>query len=311
MILDEGFAPRISVAVRGNLPSSAEVEACKQWLLKYAKKKRLPEGRRLNSDYLKHLVEDTFGQHVTNGAFIQAAIDLGFEYSTIDGPNAFFHIDLRLPEDEWKRVKPIGFSKWLFKQEDSLLAQDAKADPTWPRQAKRFIDFWRYLDRHYSRSEQDEDDLSEAWKTWTGKAPPRPAWINTSVVYNRECDFISYGDPYPVALEGSTYLYALVEIDEQYDLVHVRYVGQAISPSKRLNDLIKRPGSIDRVKWIDQMLHKDKYPQMAIFSSGVALSMANSLEKAAIYAFQECETRWDDELDDFPPLDDALLNIDK
>jgi len=58
-------------------------------------------------------------------------------------------------------------------------------------------------------------------------------------------------------------------------------------------------------------LSKDKYPQMAIFRSGVALSMANSLERAAIYAFQECETRWDDQLDGFPPLDDALLNIDK
>jgi len=60
-----------------------------------------------------------------------------------------------------------------------------------------------------------------------------------------------------------------------------------------------------------QMLQKNKYPQMAIFQTGVALSMADSLEKGAIYAFQSCETYWDDELDGFPPLDDALLNIDK
>jgi hypothetical protein len=50
---------------------------------------------------------------------------------------------------------------------------------------------------------------------------------------------------------------------------------------------------------------------MAIFHVNAALLMANALEKAAIYAFQECETRWDDNLDGFPPLDDALLNIDK
>jgi len=156
-----------------------------------------------------------------------------------------------------------------------------------------------------------EDELCDAWGKWKGKIAPRPDMTDTQVVYDRECDFISYGDSYPIANEGCTYLYALVETEDEYNLVRVRYVGQAVSPSKRLNEHIKRPGSIDRVKWIGQLLQKDRYPQMAIFQTGVALSMANSLEKAAIYAFQSCETRWDDRLNGFPPLDDALLNVDK
>jgi hypothetical protein len=146
---------------------------------------------------------------------------------------------------------------------------------------------------------------------WTGKMPPRPDLIETEVVYNQECDFISYGDRYPVAGEGGIYLYALVDINEEYNLIRVRYVGQTVSPSKRLTEHIKRPGSIDRVKWIGQMLYKDEYPQMAIIRGGVALSGADILEKAAIYAFQSCETRWNEKSDGFAPLDDALLNIDK
>lgn len=140
---------------------------------------------------------------------------------------------------------------------------------------------------------------------------PRPDLIDTDVVYDRKFDFISFGNPYPDAVQGFTYLYALVETEKQSNLLHVRYVGQAISPRKRLREHILRPGSFDRVKWMGQLLHGNQYPQMAIFYSNVDLPSANTLEKAAIYAFSECETRWDYSLDGFPPLDDALLNIDK
>jgi hypothetical protein len=311
IILEGGFGFRKYGVREKEAPAGTDVEDCKQWLLKFARKRRLPEGRCLSSFYLKHVVEKAVGHYVTNGAFIQAAIELGFKYSIILGPNAFFHIELKLPEDEWKRVKPQGFSKWLFDQDQLTLARDAKTDPTWPRRAKQFIDFWRYLNRNRCSNDRAEDDLSEAWARWTGQMAPRPDRIDTNTVYDRECDFISYGDHYPIAPEGSTYLYALVEIEDEHNLVRVKYVGQTVAPSKRLSEHIKSPGSIDRVKWIGQMLQQNKYPQMAIFQTGVALSMADSLEKGAIYAFQSCETYWDDELDGFPPLDDALLNIDK
>ncbi len=139
----------------------------------------------------------------------------------------------------------------------------------------------------------------------------RPDLIDTEVVYDRRCDFISLGDPYPDAFQGMTHLYALVETEKPHNYIRVRYVGQAISPRKRLREHILRPGSFDRVKWMGQLLQENLCPKMAIFYSNAALSMANALEKAAIYAFSECETRWEDGLDGFPPLDDALLNIDK
>jgi hypothetical protein len=304
------FGFRKSYSSGKDVPSPTQIEACKKWLLKYAKKKRLPRDMCLGSYHLKHVVEDAIGQYVTNGALIQAAIELGFQYSSIIGPNAYFHIELRLPEEEWKLIRPEGFTKWLFQQEHLELAHEAQRDRTWPRKARRFIDFWRYLDKNHGRGSSNEIGLSEAWERWSGQMAPRPDLINTDVVYDRECDFISLCDPYPDAVQGFTYLYALVETENQTNLIHVRYVGQTISPRKRLREHILRPGSFDRVKWIGQLLQANQYPQMAIFYSNVDLPSANALERAAIYAFSECETRWDFELNGFPPFDDALLNID-
>lgn len=307
VILRGGFGFRKYDVREEEAPDRTHVDDCKQWLMKHAKKKHLPKG--LNSYYLKHVVEEAIGHYVTNGAFIQAAIELGFKYSSIEGPNAFFHIELKLPEDEWMRVKPEGFSKWFFKQDELFLAQDAKADPNWPRRAKRFMDFWRYLNRSCGINEEDKDTLSEAWETWSGRTAPRPDSIDTDAVYDRECDFIKYGDPYPVAPSGYTYLYALVDNEDKFDRVRVRYVGQTTSPHKRLRDHVHRPGSIERVKWIGALLNDNKTLQMAVFST-VSLPLAKTLEKAAIYAFCECETRWDEQSNGFPPWDDALLNID-
>ena len=145
---------------------------------------------------------------------------------------------------------------------------------------------------------------------------PRPDLIDTGPVYNQECDFISYADPYPLAPNGCTYLYALLEKEivlvstTEIERVRVRYVGQTTSPAKRLRDHTHRPGSIERVKWIGGLLNNNVPLQMAIFDIADN-SMTSVLEKGAIYAFSKCETRWDDQLNGFPPFDDALLNIDK
>ena len=165
-------------------------------------------------------------------------------------------------------------------------------------------------------SDRTRDSLSEAWEQWTGKIAPRPDLIETDCVYDRECDFISYGKPYSRAPRDCTYLYALVETvverirDTPVEHIRVRYVGQTTSPAKRLRDHIHRPGSIDRVKWIGGLLNDNRSLEMAIFDT-VAKSLADALEKAAIYAFSECETRWDNQLGGFPSPDLALLNIDK
>src|SRR5713226_1791771 len=111
VILQDGFGFRKYGVDEKEAPARNEVDACKQWLLKYAKKRRLTEDTCLSSYYMKHVVERAVGHYVSNGAFIQAAVELGFEHSRVAGLNAAFHIELRLPEDEWKRVKPTGFSK--------------------------------------------------------------------------------------------------------------------------------------------------------------------------------------------------------
>lgn len=293
--------------------SQSEIELCKDWLLKFAKRKNRKRGEGVNSYYLKHVIEETISQYAPNGACIQAAIDLGYKYAVDDGPNAYFHMELLLPDEDWKRVRPRGFSKWLFKQE-AMFGLDAKYDPNWPRTATRFIDFWRYL-----KCDGDgwvSEAICNAWEKWTGRIAPRPDFIDTDPVYSCECDFISYGQPYPIAPPQSTYLYALIEdvVDQikeySFTRIRVRYVGQTTSPTKRLRDHVHRPGSIDRVKWIGGLLNTNQSLRMAVFDT-VAKSMADVLEKAAIYAFSESETRWDDELDGFPPLDEALLNVDK
>jgi hypothetical protein len=79
MISHEGLLSNTS-GVNHDMPSRIQVEACKQWLMKFAKKKHLPRGKRLNSYYLKHVVEDAIEQYVSNGAFIQAAVELGYKY---------------------------------------------------------------------------------------------------------------------------------------------------------------------------------------------------------------------------------------
>src|SRR6185503_7135161 len=130
-IVHEGFVPQITNPNEQHPPLPDQVKACQEWLLKYAKKKQKARGERLNSYYLKHLVEDSIGEYVSNGAFIQAALELGYQYERIDGPNAYLHLELMLPEDEWKRVRPTGFTRWLFRQKYLRLADDAKLDPNW------------------------------------------------------------------------------------------------------------------------------------------------------------------------------------
>jgi hypothetical protein len=73
-----------------------EVKLCKQWLLRKARKRKT-----INTNYssygLKHRVEDTYGKYVSNGAFIVAAMELGYEVkpTDFDSPNGNFNISIR------------------------------------------------------------------------------------------------------------------------------------------------------------------------------------------------------------------------
>ena len=284
---------------------SHEEFLCKEWLEKYAKSKRVNKIDCINSYGLKHKIENQIGQYVSNGACIQAADDLGFKYWIgEDSINANFYMQLLLPEDEWKRIRPSGFSGWLFKQTDYALSIDAKRDYDWPRKASTFMDFWQYL----KRWEHVLDEFCHLWERWIGSPAPRPDQIDTDAVYEEECDFINYGMEYPQAEDGFTYLYALVETDSRNSSLKVRYVGQTIKPAIRLRQHVLQPGTIEKVKWVGSLLNEGKYPKMAIFEK-VVISEAKQKEKAAIYAFSECETLWDKEINEFRPIEEALLNI--
>lgn len=72
-----------------------EVQICVEWLLAHdalERRKTINTGR--NSYSWKHVVERSKGQYVSNGAFICAALYLGYKIKRADNknPNAFFNI---------------------------------------------------------------------------------------------------------------------------------------------------------------------------------------------------------------------------
>lgn len=89
----------------GDPPSVEQVKICKRWINEFVnKRKTINEDR--SSYGLKHKVEmwaeDT--SYVSNGAFIKAAVDLGYKYRRIrDTPNAFFNMSF--PRRRTKQYK--------------------------------------------------------------------------------------------------------------------------------------------------------------------------------------------------------------
>ena len=291
VIASTGLIPRsASISNQNSLPANDEILICEKWLREYAKPcSKIME---CESSYaLKHRVEEWAKIYVSNGAFIKAAVNLGYRIKVIDnGPNAYFGIKLFTPDEKWKHVRPTGFSKWLFKRKDwDDLAGDAVFDETWPRRAKEFINFWDYL----NSSNVDEcvlDALCTAWEVYSGEKAPYPSpeiVADCERFYDLDedlCDQIIYGDKYPNAPDGTTYIYALFQEEKR----KVRYVGQTVNPSLKLRQHITSPGTIDKVKWIGELLNKDCYPRMVIMKC-VPISKASILKQAYIYAFEDFE----------------------
>jgi len=67
-----------------------EVRLCKDWIKKWITKRKTINEKK-GSYCLKHAVERNNSNYISNGAFIQAAIDLGYSYR-VSGPNAFFNM---------------------------------------------------------------------------------------------------------------------------------------------------------------------------------------------------------------------------
>ena len=298
MITGDGLIPNSELSSNRDRPLvHNEIETCEEWLTEYSK--TYSKIRNETSYSLKEKVEGWADTYVSNGAFIQAAHNLGYTIKVIDdGPNAYFGIKLLIPEEKWKYVRPIGFSKWLFKKKDeasviSHLAGDAIFDYTWPRKAEKFIDFLDYL-KSLNVSEGPINTLCTAWESYSGEKAPYP---NDEVIESCEVFYdtsngqiIDYGDEYPKAPDGTTYIYVLFE--EVNDSRKVKYVGKTDDPSTRLKAHTTCPGTIDKVKWVGGLLNNGRYPKMGIIKS-VPICEARILERTYMYAFEDFEKKID------------------
>lgn len=77
-------------AGEGCVPDRRQVEACKRWLERHVEPAKTVQ-QVFGSYRLKHVVEEWYrasgpGIYLSNGAFITAAIELGFEAVLRDGP---------------------------------------------------------------------------------------------------------------------------------------------------------------------------------------------------------------------------------
>lgn len=70
--------------------SDKEVQLCKEWIKKCITKRKTINKEK-GSYGLKHVVEKHYKTYISNGAFIKAAIDMGFNYKQ-NGLNAFFNM---------------------------------------------------------------------------------------------------------------------------------------------------------------------------------------------------------------------------
>lgn len=294
VITEAGLRPKFML-VHEDPPNPEEVKICEEWIGKFAQPQNT-ENPRAFSYSLKHIVENWAGKYVTNGAFIQAAVLHGYKAKPLNGINAIFNMALLLPEDNWKRVKPTGFSKWLFKQENRNdvigdLARDARSDETWCRNGTRFYDFWAYLSR-LNTDYRILEILADAWRNYAEEEPPFPTLEILSKCdsfYDGECDTVKYRETYPTAPDGKMYIYVLFEKTQH---PKVMYVGQTNNPTQRLKQHILFPGTIEKVAWIGRLVSDENYPQMGIVDI-VEKKDALWMEETYICAFRYYEDKED------------------
>jgi hypothetical protein len=294
-VITEAGLRHCSESTYEDLPDPKEVKLCEEWIKEFARPQEV-ENPRAFSYSLKHIVENWANNYIANGAFIQAAILQGYKVKPQDGINAIFNMALFLPEDNWRRVKPTGFSKWLLRQENrddviGDLARDAMNDETWCRNGARFYDFWAYLNRLYVDYKVLEI-LADAWREYTEEEPPFPTLEILSKCdnfYDSEGDTIKYGETYPEAPEGKIYIYVLFENIQNR---RVMYVGQTNNPPQRLKQHILLPGTIEKVAWVGKIISDGNYPYMGIVDI-VNKKDAFRMEEIYICAFRYYEDRGD------------------
>lgn len=170
-------------------PDSDEVAVCMQWFASEVVPAEQMNSRTayhaaptaLTSYAAKHQVEawteEQTGvrKHIHQGAFAQAALQLGYRVEPIKHRGRVkqsVKITVWLREDDWQRVWPTDFSRWLFrrrKEKSPLgdLARDAFSDPQWPRRATAFAEFRAYLTPRADL--RAIDVLVDAWEQYSGE----------------------------------------------------------------------------------------------------------------------------------------------
>lgn len=298
------------------LPDPDQIELCENWLKENSTARKT---NRIFSYALKHIVEENVGTYISNGAAIQAAINIGYHVSFNKRDkhiNADIHCISPFEPDAWKRVRPTGFSRWLFNYSGpsysvSDLGHDGKLDERWPRRAEEFWEFHQYV-TSWSNGEDWEDAFMAAWGEYTGCKVYRETDfpIDDIAVHNEWDDsgkitVISVGDSFPKSPSGSTYLYAIFE-DDKIEGRNIVYVGKSKTPSQRLKQHIRQPVNRKMYAWIIELESRGELPKMVVFDC-IDDSQVNHAEKAAIYWISRATSRYDME-HGFQRWQDALLN---
>ena len=106
----EGFSDEKDAQIGD--PDHSEVSICAEWIEKFA---CVSKQARANSYESKGMVERWAGEYVSNGAFIQAAVCLGYKPRHIQGRNCMFRMNpsmkgVRFLDYDWHcgaaRVRP-------------------------------------------------------------------------------------------------------------------------------------------------------------------------------------------------------------
>lgn len=261
------------------------VEFCKRWLERHARKSGT---RQVRAYWLKHRIEKDhpFG-YVSDDETVAAASELGFKIRR-DGNQTYLYASVMLPEDAWKRVRPTGFTRWL-KKSDSWLAEDAMNDDMWPRRATSFGDFYEYLWSRLMVGQHVLDEFVHLWAQYTNARSYSMDSFPIEYVLDEidngpgEFPLLSFGDEFPDAEEGFSYLYAMGDTMGPYNS-RIKYVGQTVSPSSRLTQHIMQPGSIEKLDWIAELRAGNRFPVMVVFDK-VPLEEINNKERYAVAYF--------------------------
>jgi hypothetical protein len=92
-------------------PDKKQVEICTKWIETHARPRK-SVNKKSFSYRLKHRVEEHAKTYISNGAFITAALALGYSNFEHDRPNATFRMGLVHRREKNGQETPIPYDEW-------------------------------------------------------------------------------------------------------------------------------------------------------------------------------------------------------